>query len=64
MENLSKNLKKYRENAGLSSEELAEKLGVNKRYIDYMERGDKTPSLKLAKRISEILNVSLDKLVS
>lgn len=64
MDNLSKNLKKYREKAGITSEQLAEEIGVNKRYIDYMERGDKTPSLKLAKRIADVLKVSLDELVA
>ena len=49
-------LKELREKAGLSYEELAVKLGVSVRYIRFIETGDRTPSLRIALKISKLLN--------
>ena len=38
--------KQYREQAGLTQEELAEKVGLNSNYISRIERGDSFPRLE------------------
>ena len=41
---LSRNIKLYRVNSGLSQAELAEKAGISVPYLGAVERGDKWPS--------------------
>jgi DNA-binding XRE family transcriptional regulator len=41
---------------GLSRQELADKIGVHYQTIGYLERGEYSPSLVLALRISKTLN--------
>lgn len=55
-------MRKERKKAGLSQEKLGEIVGVTQPYINYIERGIKHPSLELAIRIADALNISLDKL--
>ena len=43
-------LRKYREMANLSQDQLASAVGVTQRYIGFIEAGDRTPSLKVAKK--------------
>lgn len=57
-------LKKYRKEKNMSQTELAYKTGVSQRYIAFIEAGKRTPSLDLAKRISLILNKSVDNIVN
>lgn len=44
---------------GLSRQELAEKSGVNYQTIGFIERGDYSPSLELAFKIAEVLQVDI-----
>lgn len=48
---------------GLSREELAEKIGTSGPIVGRYERGDMMPSVEIATKISEALEVSLDFLV-
>ncbi len=48
----------------MSQVELAEKTGISRDAISKYERGDVMPSIEYAKRIADILGVSLDYLVS
>lgn len=48
----------------MSQVELAEKTGISRDAISKYERGDVSPSVEYAKRIAEVLGVSLDYLVS
>lgn len=57
-----KNLKTLRENAGLTREELAVKLGLSGRYIAFIEDGERTPSLNTAKSIANYFNVTVDEI--
>jgi len=41
---VSLNLKRFRENAGLSQEELAERADISVPYLGALERGEKWPS--------------------
>lgn len=52
------NLKKYRENAGLSQLELSKLTGCARSYICEVESGDQKMSLKMAERMSAVLHQS------
>ena len=56
-------LKEIREKKGMSQEELAEKLGINRTMIIHYEKGRNYPSLERAIQISDILGCTLDDLV-
>jgi len=59
-----KALKIYRENHGLSQEELGEKLGhVARQTISNMENGIRNISLKTARKLSKIFNVSVERFI-
>lgn len=49
-------LKKLREDAGLTQEQLAEKIYVIRQTISNIECGLARPSVETAKRIGEVLN--------
>lgn len=48
----------------LSRQQLADVIGVNYQTIGYLERGDYTPSLELAFRISELFSVPIEAVFS
>jgi transcriptional regulator with XRE-family HTH domain len=52
-----------RKEKGLSRDELAEKIGTSGPIVGRYERGDMMPSIDIATKISEALEVSLDFLV-
>lgn len=60
----AKNLKFFREEAGLTQVELAEKLGINPRYVQQLE-GKKCPNVRLdtIKQIAATLDVEPFKLI-
>jgi DNA-binding XRE family transcriptional regulator len=49
-----------RQEKGLSRKELAEKIGVNFQTVGYLEREEYNPSLDLAFRISEVLELPVE----
>lgn len=51
------NLKELRSDKGLTQEEVAEKCNVLRTTISMIESGINNPSVELAKRLGEILNV-------
>lgn len=57
------NLREIREYLGLDREHVAEELGVKKRTVKSYEEGTRRLSLADAVRLSQFLNVSLDRLV-
>ena len=57
-------LKVYREKAGLTQEQLAEKVKVARQTILFLEKGQYNPSLRLAFRISRVLSVPVEELFS
>lgn len=59
---LGKRIQKLRKNAGLTQEELAEKVGVSRAYIGYIEQGRNTPSLEIVDKIAKVLKVSVSSL--
>ena len=56
---ICKRIRKYRHEIGLTQEELAEKVGVSRVYIGYVEQGRNTPSLEILEKIAKSLKVSL-----
>lgn len=59
---LSKSLKKARENAGLSQAEVAEKLNISRQAISKWENGWTSPDIDNLVILSDLYDVSLDEL--
>lgn len=57
------NLKRYRLEKGLTQKQLAELAGVNHSYISLIEKGTYNGSLDVLKRLSKILQVTIDDLI-
>ena len=57
-------IEEMRTELGLTRQELSEKVGVHYQTIGYLEREEYSPSLVLALRISQALNVTTDQLFS
>ncbi|MHA1700349.1 MAG: PH domain-containing protein [Promethearchaeota archaeon] len=55
-------IKELRVKKGLSQIELAEKVGVTRQTIHYLEKGTYNPSLRLAMKIARVLNIKVDDL--
>lgn len=59
---LGKRIKKYRKLAGLTQEELAEKLKLSTKYIQFIETANRKPSLKTVYKIARVLGVKVQDL--
>lgn len=55
-------LKKYRQQAGLTQEQLAEKVGVRRETIMRLEKTQYNPSLKLAVDISRAVAAPIEQI--
>lgn len=55
-------IKRMREQHGLTQKELAERLDVTEEYIYMIEKGSRSPSTKLAIKMSALFNVTLDEI--
>lgn len=62
MADFGQNLKKYREKAGLTQSELANKCYVSSQMICCIEGGSKQPSLTLAIGLARTLGVNVETL--
>lgn len=60
---ICKRIRKFRHEAGLTQEDLAEKVGVSRVYIGYVEQGRNTPSLEILSKIAKSLKVRLSDIV-
>lgn len=56
------NLKAYRETAGLTQKELADKVGVRRETIVHLEGNKYNPSLELALQIAKVFAVPVEAL--
>lgn len=54
---LARNLKRYREDAGLSQEELAFAANVHRTYVSGVERGVRNPTVVVVARIANALKL-------
>ncbi len=57
-------LRRYRDNAGLSQQELADSIGVSKGFISALEGGRSVPNLDRLLQIADALQVSPGELVN
>lgn len=55
-------MKEYRQNKNMSFLDLSLKTGISERYLRFIEKGDRTPSLKTANIIASTLNATVDKI--
>lgn len=53
-----------RETRGLSRQDFADAIGVHYQTVGYLERGEYSPSLVLALRISRVLDLAIEDLFS
>ncbi len=56
-------LRVYREHRHLTGQQLAEKIGVSQAYISQLETDRRAGTTEVMKKIANVLNVSLDRLV-
>ena len=59
-EKISKKIKALRKTRGMTQEQLAEKLGVQRATISNYEIGRRSPHIKELEKIADALGVSLD----
>lgn len=55
-------IKEYRARMNMTQDELAQKIGVRRETIVFVEKGKYNPSLKLAHDIAQVLGVTMDEL--
>lgn len=49
-------LKVYRLNNDMTQDEIAAQSGISRSYYTHIEKGNKTPTVNVAKKIAQILN--------
>jgi len=59
---LGKNIRKHRNSADLTQEQLAEVVGCSDRHIGKIENGQNIPSFDVIAAIADALNVGIDRL--
>ena len=57
-------MKELREKLGITQEALAKKVDVTRQTILFLEKGKYNPSLRLAYRISQALNATIEDIFS
>lgn len=62
-EAIGMNIKKAREEQGITQEEMAERVNLSPAYFGQLELGNKAPSLATLINIAESLRVSVDSLI-
>ncbi|MBN3037721.1 MAG: helix-turn-helix transcriptional regulator [Candidatus Diapherotrites archaeon] len=55
-------IKAFRQKKGLTQEELADRVGVTRQTIIFLEKGKYNPSLQLAYKIAKELGASIERL--
>lgn len=55
-------LKELRAKNDLTQEDLADKVGVDRSYMGFLERGEKNPTLEKLKLIAKAFNITLSDL--
>jgi transcriptional regulator with XRE-family HTH domain len=54
---VGRNLRRYRQERGLSQEAFADLVGVHRTYMGGLERGERNLTLRSVERIAEIIRV-------
>lgn len=61
---LGKKIQKQRKKLKMTQEKLAEKVGISRAYMGYIEQGRNTPSFKVADKIAKAFKVKVKDLIS
>lgn len=61
---LGRNVRRMREEAGLSQEQLAFDAGMKRSYLSDLERGVRNPSVRALERLAQALNVQPGELIN
>lgn len=56
---LGRKIQKVRKEAGITQEELADKIGVTTTWIGYIETGYRRPNLKMIYKIARVLGIKV-----
>jgi transcriptional regulator with XRE-family HTH domain len=56
---LENRIRQHRETKGLTQKELAEKVGMDRTYLNQIEQGKRKASLMMLERIAKALDVSV-----
>jgi len=59
LKKFGKNLKNIRSLKGLSQEELAERSGLHRTYISFLERGQRNPTLTTIYKLASVLDINV-----
>lgn len=59
---LGKRIQKIRKGIGLTQEELAEKVGISRAYMGYIEQGRYSASLEVIEKIAKVLRIKISDL--
>lgn len=59
---LGKRIQKLRKNSGLTQEELAEKIGISRAYMGFIEQGRYSASLEVLEKIAKVLRIKMSDL--
>jgi putative transcriptional regulator len=62
--NMTNSIKEQRQKFNLTQQELADKVGVRRETIIFLEQGKYNPSLKLAMDIAKAFKIKVDNLFS
>jgi len=57
---IGERLRAYRNRAGLSQDEVAEKAGVHPTYVGQLERGEKNATLESVEKVARALNLPFE----
>lgn len=58
-EEIGRKIRKLRNQHGMSTEDLGERIGYSGSYVSYMERGKRPISLEILNHIADIFNVDI-----
>lgn len=59
---IGKRVQRLRKNHKYTQEELAEKVGISRAYMGYIEQGRYSPSLEVLEKVAKALKVSISNL--
>lgn len=60
---IGKRVQKRRKEVGYTQEQLAEKIGISRAYMGFIEQGRNAPSLEVLQKIARALKVSPSELL-
>jgi len=57
-------LRERREAAGISQEQLADRAGLHRTYVSLIERGKRTASIEVVRRVASALDLTMTELIN